>query len=578
MAQQDSLPPDGGAFAEDSGRAGHPKSFIVYHSSLRRGLIASSGNLCYNTAMNCEMRDNISASYNFRELRTTRGIYVDKTAFLHRLVTWRLKKSFIVTRPRRFGKSLMISTLQHILEGHKELFRGLYIAEKTDYDWPKVPTVSFTLAQVNNECVDALKAALVKMVREAFPERVFDRMPASYQEPEDVFRYAIMHMAAEGKPIAVLIDEYDWPIGHALGNPELAERLREVMYRFYHTLKTREDDICFLMMTGISRFSKLSVFSGLNNLTDLNNDDSFATLFGYTETELDAYFGEHMKAHAEKMGLSDVCYRQELKHWFNGYCFGKESEKVYNPYSIATVLSLKSRVFGSDWSQSGRSTMLVNFLKQNVDCLSFDINGDVYASPDELLNTFDLSGLSPLAMLYQCGYLTVSRYLWDDGIYVLHIPDEEIRRDLNKLLFALYIKKSEADRTTLRMLFYADDMPKFLETLQAHYKALVHGPTEQVQEFSYQRALQFFFLAEGMPVRVETPDCDGKRSDMIVERKNRVYVFEFKVDEGADIALKQILDRDYMGPYRLPGNEITLIGLSFKRDSHKLQEFAIERL
>ena len=528
--------------------------------------------------MNETLKDNISDSYNFKKLRMQNGIYVDKTAYLYRLVSWKLRSRFIVTRPRRFGKSLMISTLKEILEGNKALFKGLYIAEETDYDWPKVPVVSFSLAQVNNESVDALKSSLVKMVRESFPKHAFEGMAETYREPEDVFRYAIMRMAAEGKPIAVLVDEYDWPIGHALGNPALAEQLREVMYRFYHTLKTKEDDICFLMITGVARFAQLSLFSGLNNLTDLNEDDRFAAMFGYTETELDTYFSDHMKAHAGVMGLSDEAYRRELKQWFNGYCFGKQVETVYNPYSIATSLSLKRTEFESDWSQSGRSTMLVNFLEQQVDCLDFDINTEVRASKKDLLDTFDLNNLSPLAMLYQCGYLTIDRYIRDEKTYVLRLPDEEIRQDINSLLFALYIHKSESNLRALRNYFYTDDMQKFLETLQAHYKALIHGPTEHPQEFSYQRALQFFFLAEGISVQVETPDCDGKRSDMIVQRKNHVYVFEFKVDEGADVALKQIVDRDYMGPYCLPDNKITLVGLSFKRDSHKLQEFAIERL
>ena len=527
--------------------------------------------------MNEILRDNISDSYDFKKLRTQGGIYVDKTAYLYRLVSWQLRSRFIVTRPRRFGKSLMISTLQHILEGDKELFKGLYIAEKTDYDWQPVKVLHLDMSDIEFRSIDGFLKDFEGYIAGVLEDVGYTDYNYRYS-PARNFGNALKALASETEPIAVLIDEYDAPVGCALDNSELAEAVRAELYGFYKKLKVHEKRISFLMLTGISRFSKLSVFSGLNNLTDLNSDDSFAMMFGYTKVELDTYFGEHMKAHAEVMGVSEEQYRKELKHWFNGYCFGKQAETVYNPYSIANTLSLKSTEFGSDWSQSGRSTMLVNFLKQQVDGLDFDINGEVRASQNDLLNTFDLSALSPLSMLYQCGYLTIDRYIQDEKTFVLRLPDEEIRQDINSLLFALCIHKTEGSRRNLRNYFYADDMPKFLETLQAHYQSLVYGPNEKPQEFNYQRALEFFFLAEGIRMSVETPDCDGKRSDMIVQRKNHVYVFEFKVDEGANVALKQILDRDYMGPYRLPGNTITLIGLSFKRDSHKLQAFAIERL
>ncbi|MBO7622169.1 MAG: AAA family ATPase, partial [Victivallales bacterium] len=281
----------------------------------------------------------ITDTSDFPEIRESGCIYVDKTAYFHNLITRKDARRFFLARPRRFGKSLMISKLKAVFEGRRELFDGLAISQ-TDWTWEKFPVLYFnfgfaaspTAAEFMVNFLSTVKTTLMK----AGAEYDNDASPSAN------FGHAIERLSTtnKGKGVVILIDEYDDPVAQLLDKPDEAETVRGTLSSFYRQMKDRSGNIRFLMITGVSKFTKLSVFSALSNIHDLSFDDEFATMLGYTEAELDQYFDEHMHIHAEKMGVSYDDYRAELKRWFNGYRFWKfDGEAVYNPVSIGVNLA-----------------------------------------------------------------------------------------------------------------------------------------------------------------------------------------------------------------------------------------------
>ena len=277
---------------------------------------------------------------DFRELREKGCIYVDKTDILHALIRDPGRKLYFISRPRRFGKSLMLSTLKSIFQGRRDLFAGLAI-DKLDYDWADYPILQFSFAGVKATSLEAFVAEFRIRVKKVLTEAQCAWDDAV--SPGANFNQAITDLAKmRGKPVAILIDEYDAPVGHTLADIPLATAIRGELSDFYIQIKECASDVRFLMMTGVTRFTQLSVFSALNNLNDLTMDARYATLLGYTEEELDANFDEHLRAHAQVMGLAYDDYRAQLRWWYNGYRFAPDTEtKVYNPVSIAKTLGQK---------------------------------------------------------------------------------------------------------------------------------------------------------------------------------------------------------------------------------------------
>ena len=276
-------------------------------------------------------------TYDFRVMREKGYRYVDKTALLYPLVTRDGDGFFFISRPRRFGKSLMLSTLKCIFQGRRDLFKGLAI-DRMDYDWVDYPIMQFSFAGIKSETIEAFKQDFKTCLEDAFTAAKAPWNPDI--SPGANFRRAIRALAENtGKPVVILIDEYDAPVGHALADIPLATAIRAELSNFYIQIKENVGDIRFMMMTGVTRFTQLSVFSALNNLTDLTMDDQCATLLGYTDEELEANFSKTLHRHAEVMGLSYEDYREKLRWWFNGYRFARwNTTKVYNPYAIGQTL------------------------------------------------------------------------------------------------------------------------------------------------------------------------------------------------------------------------------------------------
>ncbi len=375
---------------------------------------------------------------DFPDLRKSGCIYVDKTAYFHRLVSDVGAKFFFVSRPRRFGKSLMITALKALFQGRRELFDGLAIS-KTDWAWEKWPVLHFDFAPVATTDIESFNRSFADHVDCQLSAAGF-AYDAS-RLPSDNFGRAIDALSAanDDRGVVVLIDEYDAPVSHVLDKPELAEAIRSRMSTFYTAMKPRTGKIRFMMMTGVSKFTKMSVFSALNNILDVSMDREYATMLGYTEDELTENFEAHLREHAKVMGLDYGDYRGELRRWYNGFRFSDENETtVYNPISIAFTLYRKPRAFHATWSSTGRPSSLMNCLKRG-DVLAIDPNGTRDVMEDEF-DVVDLANIKPVGLLFQTGYLTIRDYSPDSEFYTLAVPDEEVRRDLCLLMAGLAAK------------------------------------------------------------------------------------------------------------------------------------------
>ena len=494
--------------------------------------------------------------------------------FMYRLVADPNSKLFFISRPRRFGKSLTISALKAIFQGRRELFEGLAI-DKMDWAWEKYPVIHFEFNDLDTISLERFDKSLSSHVKRKLTEAGFDYDVAA--EPADNFGNAIEDLSAAngGKGVVILIDEYDAPVGHCLDNIEMAEAVRARLSAVYSQMKNRTGDIRFLLMTGVSKFTKLSVFSALNNIVDVSQDDEYATMFGYTEDELSANFEEHLRAHAEKMGKSYEDYRAEMKRWYNGFRFAKNvPTTVYNPISVAYTLYRKELGFSATWATTGRPSMLVNYLKRE-DVLRIDPEATQKVSAS-MFDVAELRYLKPIPLLYQSGYLTIKDYNIASGLYTLGVPDEEVRRDFCTLMTGVAANKDMQWAVSIGDNLLAENWDEFFEGLQSLYAAMAYGSTERrVHENSYGRCLSFLLASRGFDFAMEAVQSNG-RCDIVAKHPAIVCIFELKVDEPVDKAFAQIREKGYAEPFKADSRPVWLIGLSFDSKTRHLVDFAAE--
>ena len=512
---------------------------------------------------------------DFEALRKAGKVYVDKTAHLHRLITDPSRIFFFCARPRRFGKSLSVTTLKSIFLGHREFFDGLAIS-KTDYDWKPHAVIHFNWGGGEVSSLAVFEETFVKAVKRSLVETGW-----TYDDglrPSDNLRDAIdFFYRRDGVGPAILIDEYDDPVAKALADVELAEQIRTRLSAIYAQFKDNSGKIRFLYITGVSKFTKLSIFSTLSSLNDISFETGYAALYGYTEEELDANFSEHLHAKAVRMGLSDAAFRAELKRWFNGYRFARfDATTVYNPVSIALTLSSEDPAFTAAWTSTGRSSTLMNYIKREG-VLAIDPDGETFAGEADF-DVADLSHIQPTGLLYQTGYLTIADYSY--GLYTLRVPDEEVRQDLAALLAGAYAGRDAQWSASLGIKLRAGRFDAFFDGLKSLYAKLPYGSHEGFErknEFSYVRPLCMLLAAQGFQYDPEVTQTQG-RSDLIATHPCGVYVFELKVDATAADALGQIREKGYAEPYRARGLPIYAIGLAFDSKTRQLIDAGVEKM
>ena len=520
------------------------------------------------------MRPLATDTHDFPSIRERGCIYVDKTMFIHRLVVNASARLFFVSRPRRFGKSLTVSALKALFSGRRELFEGLAI-DKTDWKWEKYPIIHFEFNDLTTTSIEDFQKSLAYHVADRL-EKAGYRYDKSFPTPEN-FGKAIESLSASngGKGVVILIDEYDAPVGHCLDDLDKAEAVRDRLSAVYAQMKNRTGDIRFLFMTGVSKFTKLSVFSALNNIVDISQDTEYATMFGYTEDELSANFEEHLRDHAAKMGKSYEDYRAEMKRWYNGFRFSPDIETtVYNPISVAYTLRTKKIGFTATWATTGRPSMLMNYIKRE-DMLRIDYERTAGVTSDEF-DVAELRNLQPVAMLYQSGYLTIKDYSPITGLYTLGVPDEEVRRDFCTLMTGVAARTNMQWASSLGGKLLAERWDDFFDGLQSLYAAMAYGSTERrVHENSYGRCLSFLLASQGFDFTMENVQSNG-RADVVAKHPAEVCIFELKVDEPVDKAFAQIRKKGYAEPFRAESRPVWLIGLSFDSKSRHLVDFAAE--
>ena len=496
--------------------------------------------------------------------------------FIHRLVADPDSKLFFLSRPRRFGKSLTVSAMKALFQGRRELFKGLKI-DDMDWMWEKYPVIHFEFNDLTTTSLEEFEASLSYHVRERL-ERAGYAYVESVPMPDN-FGRAITELAAkcredgnENGGVVILVDEYDAPVGHALGDIDFAEKVRDRLSAVYSQMKNRTGDIKFLFMTGVSKFTRLSVFSALSNIVDVSQKDEFATMFGYTEEELSANFEEHLRAHARIMGKSYEEYRAEMKWWYNGFRFAKgDPTTVYNPISVALTLYNKERGgFSATWATTGRPSMLMNYLKRE-DMLRIDPEATQKVRP-EMFDVAELRHLRPIPLLYQSGYLTIKDY--KDQRFTLGVPDEEVRQDFCTLMTGVAANQDTYWAAELGCRLLDAEWDDFFDGLKSLYAGMAYGSTEgRVHENSYGRCLSFLLASCGFRFTMEDVQSNG-RADVVAEHSALICIFELKVDEPVDRAFAQIREKGYAERFRADPRPVWLIGLSFDSKTRRLADCA----
>lgn len=504
----------------------------------------------------------------FEEIRKGGYVYVDKTELIYKLAN--SGKYFFLSRPRRFGKSLLISTLEAYFSGRKELFEGLAI-ERLEKGWMEYPVLHLDL---NTQKYDTPKALLD--VLEENLEKWEEIYGSSEKEIGVARRFnGVIERAAEktGRNVVVLIDEYDKPMLQAIGNEELMTEYRNTLKAFYGALKSCDRYIRFAILTGVTKFSKVSVFSDLNNLEDISIDSRFANICGISEDELCSELEEDISLLAENNGITIEETHRELKEWYDGYHFSEDGDDIYNPFSLLnTFVKMK---FGSYWFETGTPTFLVELLKTakyNLNNLTTEV-----ASSDSLAGIESMY-TNPVPILYQSGYLTIKGYNREFRVYNLGFPNKEVEEGFTRFILPYYASLRSGNSSFEIMSFVTDvrngDTDSFMLRLQSFFSDIPYEITREL-ELHYQNVLFIVFRLLGFYTCVEYHTSRG-RIDMVVKTDRYIYVMEFKLDGSAEDAMKQINDKGYAAPFDSDPRTLIKIGVNFNNEIRGIEKWIVE--
>ena len=551
----------------------------IFQKRLRIGLIRKP---CYTIDMDIARKLPIGIQ-SFEKLRRDGYLYIDKTPFI-----WHLTQSsnpYFLSRPRRFGKSLFLSTLAAYFRGQKELFKGLYLekaeeeqaVQKNRTAWQEYPVLylDFNTGQYDKE------RGLISQIH--FLLSQFEELYGRNKDEEEVSQRftGIIKRAFEqtGKQVVILVDEYDKPLLQTMGaNEALNEQYRNTLKVFYSVIKTCDQYIRFAFLTGVTKFSKISIFSDLNNLRDISLEEDYAGICGITQEELATNFQPEIQALATRQ---DIDYPQAvaaLKRWYDGYLFHPAGEGMYNPYSVLSALVKKE--IKSYWFATGTPTFLVNFLKEAHYYIP-DLNENVELD-EEGLQTYRAVAQDALPILFQAGYLTIKEYITEARIYRLGFPNDEVRYGFLKNVLPAYssIPFTETGKSVWKFVedIREGDVNGFMERMQAIIAGIPYDNFSKenlkLREQNYQTAVYLVFALMGQFVQTEV-QCSTGRSDCIVVTSDTVYIFEFKLSGNgtAEDAIKQIYEQQYAAQYKTAGKKIVLIGSSFDEEKRTIKDW-----
>ncbi len=527
------------------------------------------------------MRKYPAGIQSFEKIRQDGYLYVDKTALIYKMITAGVP--YFLSRPRRFGKSLLISTLAAVFEGRRELFEAftteqgieqpaLYIST-TDWKWDKYPVIRFDFSK----CVEYTLKGLQSQINHTLSQYEQEYGLVATTDDNSI-RFENIILAAykrSGKRVVVLVDEYDTVIIHNLGNREQEHAIRECILGTFGLLKAMDDYLQFVFLTGISRFSQMGIFSRLNNLTNISMAPDYDSICGFSEEELTTVFHEDIAMLGNRNGLSYEEQLGELKRMYDGYHFSKRMTDMYNPFSLTNALNVGD--VSSYWFDRGTSSALIDMLAKMPRIDIAEIEG--LTLPD---SAFDLpfeSFDNPIPILYQSGYLTIKKYFRTDfgGLYTMGFPNREVRQGFADCLFKhvterkISVEQSSAMFMAYSNFYLYDDLKAFISALQSFFGGVPYH-LKHNNERHYHALLYTLLTAYGADIRAEEATAKG-RADLVLKMPKGIYILEFKYDGSAEDALEQIKSRGYADKYKQEHKPITLVGISFSSQERNISEW-----
>lgn len=496
--------------------------------------------------------------------------YVDKTGLVYKLAQGNV---CFLSRPRRFGKSLLVSTLQAYFEGRKELFKGLAI-ESLEHEWETYPVLHIDMSGSKYYRIENLHVALDGVLL-SYEKLYHVEKPEMYshaygQRLKNVIEAAVKHT---GKKVVVLIDEYDAPMHDSASSPELQTEIRDIMRDFFSPLKQQDCNLRFVFITGISKFSQLSIFSELNNLKILTMKKEYATICGFTEDELQKTYKKGIEELAEETEMTYNNALSALRQQYDGYHFAAKSPGIYNPFSIINALDDKE--LKNYWFASGTPTFLIGLLqKKGMDMLQLN---DMWASEARFdVPTENIT--DPVPVLYQSGYLTIKEYDKERKQYRLGFPNEEVRQGFSTSLFRYYSPSGMGSYDALCGEYLTNivsnsDMEAFMPHLKAFYDKFPYTLVNN-NERHYQAVMYTIFTMLGADITAEQPTSDG-RIDMVLKTDRSIFIIELKYAKDATVALSQIKDKRYSAAFADDKRRKILVGINFSEDSRTIDDWKV---
>jgi Predicted AAA-ATPase/PD-(D/E)XK nuclease superfamily len=505
----------------------------------------------------------------FRTIINEDYLYIDKTEYIYNVIS-RGGRYFFLSRPRRFGKSLLISTLKELFSGNKHLFENLCIAQ-SDYSWLTYPVIHLDFSRIAHSTPQELQRGLIKHIHRIAREYGIT-LPQSSTPEEALDDFVVV--VSKQNPVVILIDEYDKPILDHLHDIEVARAQQAVLRTFYGAIKSLEGYLRFIFLTGITKFSKTSVFSGLNNLQDLTLHPEAGALLGYTDEEIDNYFGPHINYIAIKQNVPYGSIRESIRAWYNGYQFSEQESKIYNPYSV--LLYLSSGRLLNYWFSTGTPSFLVQLITTQQYPIE-TIEGAKFNILD--IDSFQLDTMKLIPLLFQTGYLTIASYDEHTGNYTLTYPNEE-----TKVSFLHYFVSSlttapvslfSSSIVELTRALKDNNIDLFFHTIQGFFAAIPY--TMQLPQEKYYQSIFYVIISLiGAYIQAEVATCDG-RIDATIETNSHVYIIEFKLNHPAPTALGQIEKKQYYQKYVSSHKHIVLIGATFSFEKRNITQWIAKK-
>lgn len=505
----------------------------------------------------------------FSEIREGNYIYVDKTRLIYELTRG---KYVFLSRPRRFGKSLLLTTIEAYFEGRKELFHGLAM-ESLEHEWRKHPVLLLNLAAYNPDSERSLEVILNGTLNEW--ERIYGRRDEECDLSRRFYNIIVSAYEKTGEKVVVLVDEYDSPLVENLHDRTQFEYYRNLLKSIYVNLKVCDRYLRFGMLTGVSRFSKMTVFSGANHLRDISLLDQFATICGITESELESCFDEGINCLAERLGTDHAGALAELKANYDGYHFTADCLDIYNPFSVLNALN--DSCIRPYWFLSGTPTFLVRNIQRSGEYLP-----DMFSEKvdDSELAQVDTHSTSPLALMFQTGYLTVKDYDKRRNLYRLGIPNREVREGLFKGLGGIYLNLNQQKVMSLafdiRIFLEDGEVEKAMEHIKSYLAGIPYELSNGMPEIYFENNLYILLNLIGIDASAEWHTSSG-RIDMLLRMPSYIYVMELKLDGTPQEALNQIESKEYALQFKYDGRQIVKVGINFSKETRNIDTWIISR-